>query len=1503
MSTKKSYGRDDRDDDRHNDRHNDRDHKRTIVGTNGNDTLTGTSGDDTIIGRGGNDKIIGGKGNDNIDGGKGNDYIDGGKGNDRLDGGQGDDTLTGGAGNDYIDGGPHGHDTAVYSGNYLDYRITFGAGHHDNEGCKITVFDKRIGAPDGTDTLRRIEVIKFADGEFRDGHFYPSGPSAQVTTVTALSADTGASSSDFITSIALQTVTGTFSGALRTGDVIQVSADNGAHWVNAIVSGSTWSAAGVTLVSGSGSLITRTIDTAGHTLPGALRSYVLDTVAAAPGAALASDTGVASDHITSDGALALSGVEPGATVQYSTDGGATWAGSFAAVEGPNSMQVRQIDVAGNTSAATTLAFTLDTAAAAPGVALANDTGIAGDHITSDGALALSGMESGAAAQYSTDGGITWTNDFAAHSGPNSVQVRQIDVAGNASAATTLAFILNHAPVLEASLTAASYEDTAASDDFEAVLGSLTATDPDPNATQQYGVFGGAPSSSPYGYDTAKAGAYGTVYVNSQSGAYTYIPNDAGINALPKNETAIDSFALTVFDGLDGTDSRTLAISLTGANDTPVLTVSLATADFDDTEKKDAFSAVTGSLSTADADTGATRLYAITDGEVSNELEGYDTAGAGIYGTLYLNSASGAYTFVPASAVINALPVGTIASDSFTLTVDDGLGGTDSTTLTMNISGANDASVISGVSGPLNYTVGVDDPVAVAPSLTLGDVDSNLVTSARVVVSAGFSAGNDTLQFTVPPGSGITGIYDDQTGVLQFSGDATLADYQLALASVHFSTNTAGGRTISFTVFDNLIASVTVDTSNISLDNLTTTGFRLPGEAAYDLSGFSASAAGDVNGDGFADVIIGAPFADNPQGINPGINSGTSYLVFGKASSFGTVVPLSSLDGLNGFRLAGEVDYDSSGFSVHGAGDLNGDGFSDLIIGAPYAGPNVEFSGASYVVFGKASFSGDLDTNAALALSSLDGSNGFRIIGEAAHNYAGYSVSGVGDVNGDGFADLIIGADRASPNGVDRSGAAYVVVFGEASGFGPDLNLSSLDGSNGFRLSGVAAGERAGQSVSAAGDVNGDGFGDVIIGAAHDNGDNTHSGEAYVVFGKAGGFDSNINLSTLNGSNGFHLFGTGTSAMPAYAVSVSQAGDVNGDGFGDLIIGALYASPANDTVTGAAYVVFGKATGFASDVDVSDIGGSDGFRIIGAAEGDMAGYSVSAAGDVNGDGYGDVIVGAPGARENVDTPGTSYVVFGSALGFLDINLATLGIDNTYGFRLSGVALGDDSGYSVSAAGDVNGDGFDDLIVASANASPGGMDRAGESYVIFGAKFIVGTDTFVGSPGGGTLQGTTANETFIGGQGDDLIISGGGIDAFRGGAGNDTLHLGSPGSFASAYLNIDGGSGFDVLALDGSAMRLDLTADGADRVHNIERIDLTGSGDNTLVLDIRDLLNMDGNSNQLLVNGDSGDAVELKVDAGTSWTSGADQIIGGVTYHTYVQGIANLLVDQDVPVQFV
>jgi hypothetical protein len=274
--------------------------------------------------------------------------------------------------------------------------------------------------------------------------------------------------------------------------------------------------------------------------------------------------------------------------------------------------------------------------------------------------------------------------------------------------------------------------------------------------------------------------------------------------------------------------------------------------------------------------------------------------------------------------------------------------------------------------------------------------------------------------------------------------------------------------------------------------------------------------------------------------------------------------------------------------------------------------------------------------------ALDGSNGFRLDG-LTRSASGQSVSSAGDVNGDGFGDVIIGAPQADAD-EPYSGSAYV-LFGKAAGFVASLSLSALDGENGFRLDGAAFGDRTGNSVSSAGDVNGDGFDDLIIGAYGTDRHGSYSGSAYVVFGKADGFAASLSLSALDGENGFRLDGVGLQTVAGSRVS--SAGDVNGDGFSDLMVGAPGANP-NGYGSGSAFVIFGRAGGFAAslDLDYHLLESGSGLRLDGAAMWNFAGSSVSAGSDLDGDGFDDVVVGAPDAGSNGDASGSAYVVFGS-----------------------------------------------------------------------------------------------------------------------------------------------------------------------------------------------------------------------------------------------------------------
>ncbi|MDZ8110074.1 MAG: hypothetical protein RM338_31375 [Nostoc sp. DedQUE12a] len=599
------------------------------------------------------------------------------------------------------------------------------------------------------------------------------------------------------------------------------------------------------------------------------------------------------------------------------------------------------------------------------------------------------------------------------------------------------------------------------------------------------------------------------------------------------------------------------------------------------------------------------------------------------------------------------------------------------------------------------------------------------------------------------------------------------------------------------------------------------GFAINGIAAGNGSGWSVSKAGDINNDGFDDVIIAAPFAD----LGGKDFVGQTYVVFGgtNVASNGTF-NLSSLNGTNGFKINGLGSDSGLGWSVSNAGDINNDGIDDLIIGAPYTSFG---AGESYVVFGGT----NIGSGSSFDLSSLNGTNGFKISGIVENGLLGDSVSNAGDINNDGVDDLIIGAPSASANGNSGAGQSYVIFGGTNVGVGGSFDLSSLNGTNGFKINGIAADDNSGDSVSSAGDINNDGINDLIIGAYRaDPNFNDVAGQSYVVYGGANvGSGGTLNLSSLNGINGFTI--NGIDSDDALGISVSNAGDINNDGIDDLIVGAWTADPLF-VDEGQSYVVFGGTNvGSGGVFNPSSLNGTNGFRIDGIDTGGYLGYSVSSAGDVNDDGIDDLIVAAFLASPNGNfNAGQSYVVFGGASVGSSGSVDLLSLNGTNGYAINGTR--GEFGRSVSDAGDINGDGIGDVIIGAWNSSPNGITQAGQSYVIYGTA----TPSL-------DLNGTFENDNLIGTSATEVINGLGGDDTLTGNGGNDTFVISksASGTFISSinYTITDfGGVGtgsnpstgviasFDTLQFIGdfdlNARNLELTQNGNDLEITFENV---------------------------------------------------------------------------------
>jgi len=415
-------------------------------------------------------------------------------------------------------------------------------------------------------------------------------------------------------------------------------------------------------------------------------------------------------------------------------------------------------------------------------------------------------------------------------------------------------------------------------------------------------------------------------------------------------------------------------------------------------------------------------------------------------------------------------------------------------------------------------------------------------------------------------------------------------------------------------------------------------------------GISVSTAGDVNGDGFSDIVVGANTYSNSETWE-----GAVYIYHGSSAGINTTAAI---------MMESNQAQAQMGFSVACAGDVNADGFSDIIVGAwLYDNPEIN-EGVAFVYHGSSTgISGTIAT-------TLEAN-------QSASNF-GSSVAGAGDVNGDGYSDVIVGAENYN-NGQSEEGVVFV-YHGSAGGIN-NVAVTMAESNQGFSQFGYA--------VSSAGDVNGDGYSDVIVGAYTFDNAEINEGAAFIYHGSVAGIN-NIAADTLEPNLVNIQFG----------VSVACAGDINGDGYSDVIVGAQ-TYDNTETDEGAAYVYFGSGTGI-NTIAVAILESNQ--------AGASMGRGVASAGDVNGDGYSDIIAGAPGFDNGESNEGAAFVYHGSSAG-LSTTPNSITADVGQPFSNFGV--------SVAGAGDVNGDGYGDVIIGAWRYDDGGNTDEGKAFIYHGS----------------------------------------------------------------------------------------------------------------------------------------------------------------------------------------
>ncbi len=1298
----------------------------TVLAGGGNDTVFGGKGDDLIDGGSGRDLLYGGNGRDTIDGGSGNDIMFGERGDDLLYGGDGCDVIFGGNGDDVLDGGA--------GSDFLD------AGRGDDiarfEAAQNTHGWDAIDGGKGRDTLELVltrqeandaaiqaDLARFED--FLDHRANPWSDWGHVFRFDSLNliiqdfealdvrivggqntdplavGDTATVDED--TSVSIDVLA---NDTDADGDVLTVSAASAANGTVAIGADGTLTYTGNTDFNGTDT-ISYTIDDGNGGTASAEVAVTVDAVNDGPSAAddsvttdedvpvsidvLGNDSDVDGDTLTVTEASAANG-----TVEIAADGTLTYTGnpnfngtdtiSYTISDGDLTAAAEvtvTVNAVNDGPFATDDVFTFSAGDIGTIDLLGNDVDPDGDQLS---VISVDGQPVGAPITIDFDGIGTGLLSFAADGLGNptldvtsgfeglgapdfiSTEVSYTISDGNGGTSTALMTLqlngVNDAPVIDpdaSDLAAVLVEDSQAA---LSTSGSLSFSDLDESELHTASVRFDGFQGDQGGITESDALDFLLASAQESEINWNFSAANSAFDHLGNGESLDLVYELSVTDIGDETASEFVTITVQGTNDLPVATSETAEADED--------IAVSIDVLANDTDVDGDPLSVSAASAVNG------TVVIGADGTLiYTGDADFS------------------GSDTISYTIDDGNGGTDTAEVAVTVNAVNDAPV------PLDDTLRAFEDFAATVNVLGNDTDPE---------------GDDLTVTEATAENGTVTI--NANGTLSYLGNADFNGADTITYTVTDSGGAAATARVAVNVFALNDAPVTVADA-AETDEETAVTFDvlgndtdIEGDALTVVSATAANGTVVVQADGTLTYLGNTDFNGTDtvtytvRDSNFGQATGTAEIIVNAVNDAPQVLVSNAIElsdvraGSGGFAMLGIADSDLTGRGPRDAGDVNGDGIVDVIVDARHADVNGSNSGTAYVVFGKSD-------GTTVDLSDISaGIGGFAIQGRPQGELAGSSVDGIGDMNGDGLDDLLVGAYRFT----GQNGSAYV-VFGKADGTTVELS-DVFNGNGGFFIRPDQTGQGLGGAISSAGDVNGDGIDDMIIGASRDNAGGPSSGAAFVVFGKAD--TSEVRISDIRNENGGGFIIKGAGNPDGAGFSVADAGDVNGDGLADLLVGAPLGGQ------GSAYVVFGKSDSTA--IDLNDVeAGIGGFAITGSDPLDNIGQSVAGAGDLNGDGLADIIVGSPQSDSNGSRSGVAHVIYGKADGdTVDLDNFNESVD---GFAIVGATADNRAGYSVAGVGDFDGDGLDDVAVSAPTVALDGGGN-GVTYIVLGTAGVQG-----------------------------------------------------------------------------------------------------------------------------------------------------------------------------------